>query len=114
MKALDQLFKCGICHTPFNLARSLSKHAELHHSQIEPKISQKMLQNEVGKKDQKTEIIEQETAKDSKYEPISHKDVNKFPTIENEKMRQGERPSLLMSWGLRCDSSFLGANLTSR
>ena len=48
-----------------------------------------MPHNEVGKKDQKTEIIEQqETAKNSKYEPISQKDVNKFPTIENEKIDQ--------------------------
>ena len=89
MKALDQLFECGICHTPFNLARSLSKHAELHHSQIEPKISQKMPQNEVGKKDQKTEIIEQqETTKNRKYGTITQKDVNKFPAIENEKIDQ--------------------------
>ena len=50
MKALDQLFKCGICHKPFNLARSLSKHVDLYHSQIEPKISQKMPQNEIRKR----------------------------------------------------------------
>ena len=89
MKALDQLFECGICHTPFNLARFLSKHVELNHSQIDAKISQKMPQNEVGKKDQKTEIIEQqETTKNSKYGTITQKDVNKFPTIENEKIDQ--------------------------
>ena len=89
MKALDQLFECGICNKPFNLARSLSKHLESNHSQIEPKNSQKMPQNEVGKKDQKTDIIEQqETAKNSKYEPISQKDASKFPTIKNEKIDQ--------------------------
>ena len=80
MKALDNLLKCGICNKPFNMARSLSKHLESNHSQIEPKNSQKMPQNEVGKKDQKTELIEQqETTKNSKKEPISQKDVNKFP-----------------------------------
>ena len=40
MESQPQLFKCGICHKPFDLAKSLSKHVELIHSQ-------KKLQKEV-------------------------------------------------------------------
>ena len=36
MKLLEQLFACGICHQPFSLAKSLSKHVEQYHSRKEP------------------------------------------------------------------------------